>query len=137
MVPATTPSVGLFWGFLEGSGSWRAIFSTTELNQADRYGDCLTDERGHSDVWEHWQSLSPGELKALNIPLPVKMHPYEHWPRGRVIYEIDPARFVIYADRLHGAEVVVMITDAFGLQGRDLTCVVGAVAVKRISKPIF
>jgi hypothetical protein len=122
MVPATTPSVGLFWGIPEESGSWHLIFAATELSQAERYGDCLTDERGHSEVWEHWQSLSPRELKALNIPLSVKMHPYEHWPRGRVIYEIDPARFVIYADRrLQRARTIALVLRAFCLQCQDFT----------------
>jgi hypothetical protein len=24
---------------------------------------------------------------------------YEHWPRGRIVYEQPPKRFIIYADR--------------------------------------
>ena len=105
---------------MEG-GDWHLIHSTTELNQAERYGDGLTDGRGHYELWEHWTTLSPRELKARGIPLMVKMHPYEHWPRGRVIYEIDPGCFVIYADRrLHGPETTAMIMGAFCPQGQCL-----------------
>ena len=65
--------------------------------------------------------MSPRELKAIGLPLEIKSQPYEHWPRGRVIYEIPPARFVIYADRrLHGSESIARIIDAFCLQGQDL-----------------
>jgi hypothetical protein len=105
MMSATTPSVGVLWRIPRPQAGFQLVFAATGLNQAERYGDCLTDTRGHYELWEHWRTLSPRELKALGIPLEVKLRPYEHWPRGRVIYEIPPESFMLYADRrLHGSE---------------------------------
>lgn len=121
MIPAINPSVGLLWGFPETTGGLRLLFTTVELSQASRYGECLTDGRGHYELWEQWRTMSPRELKATGVPLEIKSQSYEHWPRGRIIYEIPPARFVLYADRrLHGLASIAMIVDAFCLQDQDL-----------------
>jgi hypothetical protein len=57
------------------------------------------------------------EPKALGIPLKVKIRPYDHWPRGWVVYEIRQSRFIIYADqRLHGRHTTKRIKSVFGLQ---------------------
>jgi hypothetical protein len=116
MAPAINPSVGLLWGFPAETGGFHLLFTTVELSQASRYGECLTDERGHQEVWDGWRRMSQQELKALGIPVAVKTGPYERWPRGRVIYEIPLERFVIYADRrLHERQTIVGVRFAFGL----------------------
>jgi hypothetical protein len=122
MMPASSPSVGLFWRIPGTQGLFRLVFAAAGLSEAERYGGCLTDRRGHYELWEHWNSLSPRELKALGVPLEVKTQLYEHWPRGRVVYEIAHARFVIYADhQLHSPETISTIIDAFCLRGQGLT----------------
>jgi hypothetical protein len=116
MTRAVKPSVGLLWGFPEGTKGFRLLFTTVELSQASRYGECLTDERGHQEVWDGWRRMSQQELKALGIPVAVKTEPYERWPRGRVIYEMPLERFIIYADRrLHERQTIAGIRSAFGL----------------------
>lgn len=122
MTRAKNRSVGLFWGLPEPAGGFRLLFVTVELSQADRYGECLTDERGHQEVWDRWCGLSPRELKACGIPVLIKTRPYDHWPRGRVVYKIPQERFAIYADpRLHGAQTVRMIKTGFGLRGQRVS----------------
>ncbi len=98
MTPASKPSVGLLWGLPEPNGDVSLLFTKSALEQAEAYGECLTDGRGHQEVWDRWSEMSPRDLKALSIPLKVKTQPYDHWPRGRVVYEVHQGRFVIYAD---------------------------------------
>jgi hypothetical protein len=125
MIPASDPSVGLFWGSPEASSDFRLLITTVALSQAEPYGDCLTDGRGHLEVWNRWRALSPRELKALDLPITIKQRPYDAWPRGRVAYEIRTRRFIIYADRrLHGRSTVAKIETAFAL--RDCSVLVRA-----------
>jgi hypothetical protein len=117
MTPASKPSVGLFWGLPDPNGGVWLLFTTSELAQAETYGECLTDGRGHQEVWDRWREMSPRELKAFGIPLEVKTQAYDHWPRGRVVYEIRQSRFIIYADqRLHGRRTIKQINSVFGLK---------------------
>jgi hypothetical protein len=68
-------------------------------------------------MWDRWNEMSPRELKALGIPLEVKTQPYDHWPRGRVVYEMRRSRFIVYADRrLHGRRTIEQIKFVFSLQ---------------------
>lgn len=116
MTPAINPSVGLLWGLPKATGGVYLLFTTVELTQAVRYGACLTDERGHQEVWDGWRRISSQGLKALGIPVAVKAEQYERWPRGRVVYEMPLERFVIYADRrLHKRQTIARIRSAFGL----------------------
>ncbi len=121
MTPASRPSVGLLWGLPEPRGGLWLLFATTALEQAEMYGECLTDGRGHQEVWDRWSEMSPRELKALDIPLHVKTQAYDHWPRGRVVYEMRQSRFIIYADRrLHERHVIKRIKIVFGLQASSV-----------------
>lgn len=123
MENAVMPSVGLVWGVPNPDGSYLLLFDTKELTRAETYGDCLTDARGHVEIWDAWQRLSSRELKAIGVPLLVKAHPYDHWPRGRVVYQNSETRFVILADRrLQRSAIIKQIKKAFCLE--HVRCIV-------------
>jgi hypothetical protein len=119
---AQRPSVGLFWVVPDADQHLLLLVTGVELARAGQYGGALTDLRGHHDVWEQWQRLSPKELKKLQFPISIKAYPYDHWPRGRVVYEIPASQFVIYADRrLHRSETIDRIVKAFALSRERVT----------------
>jgi len=82
------PSVGIFWGLpAEQRKRGRIIVADrTLIGEAEPYGDCLTHERGHYEVWEGWQSLGPAELHRRGLSATISFYDYEHFPRGRVVY---------------------------------------------------
>jgi len=112
------PCVGIFWGvpIKEGKGERVVVADRSQVADAVTYGDCLTHERGHYEVWETWQRLGPAGLHKQGLTPIIAWYEYEHFPRGRVVYNTVAERFVIYADRwLHGEKDVAMIVRAFGL----------------------
>jgi hypothetical protein len=67
------------------------------LNISRATGDCLTFPHGHADTWHAWRRHTlPLPIPALR-PL-VANTEYDGWPRGRIVYEQLPARFIVYAD---------------------------------------
>jgi hypothetical protein len=56
----------------------------------------LTCAHGHYEVWGQWQNGSR-PVRAGFAPL-VAASEYEEWPRGRVVYDPDNQRFILYAD---------------------------------------
>jgi hypothetical protein len=112
----TTPAVGIFWrvnGVL--------VVDLSTLDEAEPYGDCITHATGHYDCWEHWQTLGATRLAALGHPDCIVSTEYDHWPRGRVVYETPTRRFVLYADRrLQKPEVIDALKTAFGLNGAEV-----------------
>jgi hypothetical protein len=85
------------------------------LDRAEPYGDALTLPDGHYETWEVWRR------RTLPLPDPalrpvVASTEYDAWPRGRVVYERTPNRFVVYADgQLLGAARLARILMAFAL----------------------
>jgi hypothetical protein len=101
-LPDTTPSLGIFWSITDPHGRTHLLAHPCALADAEPYGDCLTCAAAHYETWEAWRR---GQLKpplkpplALLAPI-IARDEYEHWPRGRIVYEPTPDRFVIYADR--------------------------------------
>lgn len=110
MTPAA-PSVGIFWRV----GN-HLLVERTPLAQAEPYGDCLTHSGGHYERWEVWQGLGAKQLRIDGFPSQIACSEYEHWPRGRVVYERPGERFVIYADRrLQKPELIEQLRTVFGL----------------------
>jgi len=77
--------VGIFWLLEDG----RLLLDSTALAEAEHYGDCITHPRSHIDTWAELQRCG---VVRTDVE-------YEEPPRGRVVYDADKDRFVIYADR--------------------------------------
>lgn len=92
--------VGIFWLVGGVDGQVGLLRQTVSLKEAEDYGDCLTFGEGHYETWLAWQSgllrcdaVTPALLRAIAEA------EYEEWPRGRIVYERTPDRFLIYGDR--------------------------------------
>ncbi|WP_019904148.1 hypothetical protein [Methylobacterium sp. 77] len=110
------PSVGIFWGLREGDSPWELVHAGLPLSEAEPYGDCLTYPSAHYDVWESWRRLRPVGLRKRGLPTWIASYEYEHFPRGRIVYETVPRRFVLYADRrLQRPGVIDQLRQRFGL----------------------
>ena len=110
------PCVGIVWGVRDGAGPLRLVTDCTPLAEAEPYGDFLTHPRGHHEVWEAWRRLGPAALARRGLPTLVAWHEYEHFPRGRVVFDTGRDRFILYADRrLQAPAILRRILDAFGL----------------------
>ena len=112
----TAPCVGIVWGIADGGNPLRLVTDLTPLAQAETYGDSLTHPAGHHDVWEGWRRLGPAGLARNGLPTLIAWHEYEHFPRGRIVFDTGTGRFTLYADRkLQAPSVAGAILHAFGL----------------------
>ena len=109
------PSVGIFWFVADAAGGTRLLALGRALADAEPYGDCLTLPDGHAHAWGAWRDGS------LPPPAP-GLHPvidateYDEWPRGRVVFDTNDRRFVVYADRqLLTAPRLARVRAAFAL----------------------
>ena len=113
---ATIPSVGIVWGVRGESGTLVLVTDCTLLTEAEPYGDFLTHPGGHHDVWEGWCQLGPAALARRGLPTLIAWHEYEHFPRGRVVFDTTTRRFTFYADRkLRAPGVLREVLRVFGL----------------------
>jgi hypothetical protein len=113
-----SPSVGIFW-LIPSAGKAVLFTQRSVLKDAESYGDCLTYPFGHYELWERLRALPFPILKKRGLPVEIRSAEYEHYPRGRVVYEKPSETFVIYADvRLQVPEVVSKIMQAFQLEGQ-------------------
>lgn len=110
------PFVGIFWRVAD-----RLLVQRTALAQAEPYGDCLTHPGGHYERWEDWQRLGATGLRAAGLPEAIAVSEYDDWPRGRVVYDVPPCRFMLYADRrLQHPSIVAQLVEAFGLSAAEV-----------------
>ncbi|SDG69972.1 hypothetical protein SAMN05216338_1002125 [Bradyrhizobium sp. Rc2d] len=110
------PRVGIFWGIPGERGSVAILEDFTPLDEAERYGGFLTHPGGHYEVWESWRSQRNSVAARRGLRKFVVESEYEDLPRGRIVYDVDRAVFVIYADRkLQKPNIVTKIVEAFGL----------------------
>jgi hypothetical protein len=98
LMPNTSPSLGIFWALTGPDGRTRLLAHACPLADAEPYGDCLTSAAAHYETWGAWRRGRPKPPLALLAPI-IARDEYEHWPRGRIVYERSPGQFVIYADR--------------------------------------
>jgi hypothetical protein len=69
----------------------------------------LTCPHGHYEVWEKWRKAGGGPAIAASE--------YEEWPRGRIVYDRERYRFILYADQqiLRDPALMNAIRERFGL----------------------
>jgi hypothetical protein len=107
----TAPAVGIFW-CVDGV----LVIDWTALDAAESYGDCLTHAAGHYERWETWRALGAARLAAAGYPARISSSEYDDWPRGRIVFEAQARRFVLYADRrLQKPDIIEALKAAFGL----------------------
>jgi hypothetical protein len=97
-VPNTPPLLGIFWAVTGPDGRTRLLTHPCALADGETYGDCITSPAAHFQTWEAWRRGQPKPPLALLAPAIIRDE-YERWPRGRIVYELTPDRFVIYADK--------------------------------------
>jgi len=112
-IAPTPPAVGIFWrvnGVL--------VIDRSTVDDAERYGDCITHAAGHYERWQEWQALGMARLVAVGYPDRIGWTEYDQWPRGRIVFETLTRRFVLYADRrLQKPALIDALKTAFGLNG--------------------
>jgi len=115
----SAPSVGIFW-FIKEAGHELLLADGTPLDLAERYGECLTHPTGHAEFWEALGRRGPRALAARGLPKAPAWREYEEFPRGRVVFKVGEARFVIYADRrIQGSEFIERVVSEFSIsEGR-------------------
>ncbi len=110
------PGVGIVWGVRDAGGPLLLVTDRTLFAEAERYGDFLTHPRGHHEMWERWRRLGPAGLASRGLPAAIAWHEYEHFPRGRVVFDTTTDRFTLYADRrLQAPPTLARVLRAFGL----------------------
>ena len=57
----TSPAIGIFWRV-----SGVLVIDRSTLEQAERYGDCMTHAAGHYDRWLEWQALGSTRLDRVS-----------------------------------------------------------------------
>ena len=101
--------VGIFWAIQERGSSATLLDHRCSLKEAEPYGTMLTCPHGHYEVWEQWHKA--GGRAAIAA------FEYEEWPRGRIVYDRENERFILYADAqiLRDAALIAAIHERFGL----------------------
>jgi hypothetical protein len=101
--------VGIFWAVQEQGSPATLVEHRCSLIEAEPYGTMLTCGHAHYDVWEQWRKTSGRAAIAASE--------YEEWPRGRIVYDRENDRFILYADAqiLRDAALITAIHDKFGL----------------------
>jgi hypothetical protein len=113
VAPRGQPCVGIYWGIAGGTGSL-IIVDVTTLTDAEPYGKFLTHPRGHYEVWEARRRLGRSGLIQRGLPDVFTVNEYEDFPRGRVVYDGEPKKFIVYADRrLQDPDSIAEIVRAF------------------------
>lgn len=101
-----SPQVGIFWVIQDD-----LYMDTTPIEEAELYGgDFKVHPVGHYEYWEE-QLSSPSSI----IPENARSRDYDYYPRGRVVYSIDQASFILYRDRCISDEMVSLIIYLLGL----------------------
>jgi hypothetical protein len=109
------PSVGIFWVLDRRSKPVQLLIDACPVESAEIYGDFRT-HGGHHDYWQSLASLGAAALKRRGLPSAPLWSEYEEWPRGRVVFLMSTARFIVYADRkLRSPTTVASILSAFGI----------------------
>lgn len=97
------PCVGIFYLLPDGT----LALDSTPLDQAeDRGGDFLVHSRDHQTFWEQQLIRTHPELC---------FHSYDYCPRGRIIYRVKEAEFILYKDKCIGPKSAEEILQSLDL----------------------
>ena len=107
--------VGIFWAIPNSGPTATLADHRCVMKDAELYGSKLTCPHGHLEVWDQWRNRPAGRLGVLASV--VAASEYEEWPRGRVVYDCETQRFVVYADAqiLRRPALMSEIRERFGL----------------------
>ena len=112
MTEDASPLIGIFW-MISTSEGVRLLAASCLLDKAEPYGDCLTFGPGHYEIWRGWRQSRELDAAARAV---VRAHEYEDWPRGRIVFNREQNRFILYADRkLRRPETIEAIQQRFQL----------------------
>ena len=106
---------GIFWAVLEQGSAAILLEHRCSLKEAEPYGSMLTCPHGHYEVWEKWRK-GIGTRRA-DVASLIAANEYEEWPRGRIVYDPETERFILYADAqiLRRPALMAAIHERFGL----------------------
>ena len=82
--------VGLFF-YVNG----RFLFRGIDLDMAEDYGEYLTYQESHYDIWEKYYEY------RYQVD-------FDYYPRGRVVYKKTEDTYIIYYDQCIETEIVKM-----------------------------
>ena len=107
--------VGIFWAVQAQRAAATLLAHRCSLDEAEPYGSMLTCAHGHYEVWEQWRKdigAHPTDTAQL-----IAASEYEEWPRGRIVYDTETDRFILYADGqiLRRPALMTAISERFGL----------------------
>lgn len=95
--------VGIFY-LLDGK---EIVLDSTPLNRAEDHGsDFLIHARDHQSFWDK-------EIVCKHTC--IRLHSYDYYPRGRVVYRIKDGMFLFYKDKCVGPESVDQISRKLNL----------------------
>ena len=101
--------MGIFWAVQEPGSAAVLLDHRCSLEEAEPYGNMLTCPHGHYEVWEQWRKAGGRAVIVASE--------YEEWPRGRIVYDTESDRFILYADAqiLRDQTLINAIHERFGL----------------------
>ena len=102
-----TAKVGMFWCIND-----TVVGETVPLDEAEPYGDALQ----HGGHYDFWLKLKP----RTEMERRFKIHAYDYYPRGRMVYFQSRHQFRLYIDKCLNVERQNAIIDFFGLAGTSL-----------------
>lgn len=81
------------------------LADTIPVRQGEQYGNAIC-HGGHYDFWETLIAQTPTEAAF-------KARAYDAYPRGRVVYQTQQKKFVLYADTCLDKNTLRRISDLF------------------------
>lgn len=100
--------IGIFWVYHAA-----VLARPIEIIEGEAQGDFIDSPDSHIHVWDDPDGFSRDYPELAEMP-------YESVPRGRVLYEHQADRFVIYLDEcLMDAESKTALKETFGLTNMD------------------
>lgn len=95
--------VGIYF-YVDG----KFIIDAVLLEQGEAYGDFVQ----HGGHYDYWSALTP----SSRIEYLFKSRAYDAFPRGRVVYDSEKKKYILYADKcLLKQHLIKQIQQAFGI----------------------
>jgi hypothetical protein len=109
-------SVGPYWFVRDETGKNLLLAHRCALLKAEPYGRFLTCPHGHCELWDRWRA----ECRDARLTAIARAFEYEEWPRGRVVFDSELRRFLVYADaQIFRRDLQERILKRFGIPPHD------------------